>query len=459
MNKETAIEIVCKERPVLKALFERSNEISIQEYYNTTQNTSLQPNTKLIEALVNVTRKRLGGADAHFLKEELSSSYRVGTADHHGPIGHPFFFHNAIIEHILNPERTLIILPCAGVSLGNSSFPRGLLLHDNTGALVRIPFFTSGERNEPVYGKRLSVERMKDIATTHIKKIRITDIQKEKLINVIDQILSKIENESLYEEIITHINKELWSQIVGESYPYIAIDQESIVVEYIRNPKSHNTDFVEILQDTVKIQQYINAYEKVIGAWDTAQHKGSHLFWFRGDKTRIPLWYKNGVLVNERENISITLSNTAELKRLLDNKKLYPTMTLSFTILTGFCGLRTDGGFSQINYLTEMMSLHKKLQKYDIFSETDIPETSVFRGELGVIPFEIGEKVVQATALDILLYAPNDWKRKVLHHVSNATLKEGLEAMLEEFYKITTGKMERIEDLKIPEPLWKYEEE
>lgn len=77
--------------------------------------------------------------------KSLSENYAVSTAEHHGPMGHPFFWQSTILRGIVNPSEAIINLCTSHVSLGNSSYPRGLVFHgDGANAplpYLHIPFF------------------------------------------------------------------------------------------------------------------------------------------------------------------------------------------------------------------------------------------------------------------------------------------------------------------------------
>lgn len=63
----------------------------------------------------------------------LTKNYCISTADHHGPLGHPFFFQSAILRGLVRPDEPIVNLCTSHVSLGNSSYPRGLVVHGVTG--------------------------------------------------------------------------------------------------------------------------------------------------------------------------------------------------------------------------------------------------------------------------------------------------------------------------------------
>jgi len=88
--------------------------------------------------------------------KSLGKNYAVSTAEHHGPMGHPFFWQSTILRGLVNPDEAIINLCTSHVSLGNSSYPRGLVFHgDGENApekYLHLPFFSADKRMSPVFG-------------------------------------------------------------------------------------------------------------------------------------------------------------------------------------------------------------------------------------------------------------------------------------------------------------------
>lgn len=114
-------------------------------------------------------------------------------------------------------------------------------------------------------------------------------------------------------------------------------------------------------------------------------------------------------------------------------------MALTFIILCGFGGLRTDGGFSQINYLKNIFNRLQLLkQKHEVLGEIYTPEPSIFRGEF-ILPYDNG---AQKTPLDIIkntTILTIDYLENIKQYAQKTSLKTAIYGMMDEFYKITIG--------------------
>jgi len=324
------------------------------------------------------------------------------------------------------------------------------------GTLVRIPFFPSSQHRSPVYGMKIHTENMKQHAEKQLTKYAamLSPETNKKLQMIINNIFQRKEI-TTYEIAISHINKELWKLLGQEKKPLITIDQESVVVKYICSEFDKNQAIRALLTDTSVQESFIEYFDGVIGAFDSKKNTGTHLFWYRNDHTRERMYIQDGALISDT-GVRIALTKDY-LIDALTTKKIYPSMALSFIVLCGMEGLRTDGGFSQINYLKKILEQYQKLQKKhsDMFSpNTQNIDPSIFRGEITIAPFRINTKTVQATLLDLLLYAPKDYLYRIKTYSEHIPLTESIYGMMESFYKITTGHTSTISDAPISKPLW-----
>jgi hypothetical protein len=457
MNLKEATEIVCKNRPELARIIKENASTSVCSYYKDTSTAENCSDSLLIEIITDIARERNIDVGSDSIKKTLVNSFRVGTADHHGPLGHPFFFHNTLMEKIIAREHeAIILLPCAGISLDNSSFPRGVLFHAADGTLLRIPFFPSSKHREPVYAMKVSTQAMREYAQRNISKNNQIFSQeiKNKLSQIIESILP--ENETItYEVALSRINERLWNIVDSRETSVITIDQESVVAEYICRSLSKDKMLDALLTNADVQKSFLKHFNGVIGAFDSEKNTGTHLFWYRTEHTREQMYLKQNILVTHTGNkVFLTSEGIIEA---LKTKKMYPSMALSFIILCEFEGLRTDGGFSQVNYLKEI------LERYDeVVKDANGPlnkrrhkiHPSIFRGEITIAPFALGDNTVQATLLDLILYAPTDWKTRIKAYSEKLSLTDSIYGMMESFYKITTGQIVQLSDAPVPEPLW-----
>ncbi len=457
MNLKEATEIVCKNRPELARIIKDNASTSVLSYYTGTAITENSSNSSLVGIIADLAKERSMGVEADIIKKTLISSFHVGTADHHGPLGHPFFFHNTLMEKIIAREHeAIILLPCAGISLDNSSFPRGILFHTSNGTLMRIPFFPSSQHREPVYGMKISTKAMREHAEKSIYKYEnvLSREMKNKLLDVIGIIFPKDET-TTYEIVLSRINEQLWNALTNNETRLVTIGQESVAAEYICRSLGKSKTLDALLTNANVQKSFLKHFDGVIGAFDSHKNTGTHLFWYRTEHTREQMYLRENVLVTHTGN-EVLLTNEGIIEAL-KTKKIYPSMALTFIILCGLEGLRTDGGFSQVNYLKEILERYDKMVENSnglLDERKHTMDPSVFRGELTIAPFALDTNVVQATLLDLILYAPTDWKMRIKTYSEKLSLADSIYGMMESFYKITTGQTVQLPDAPVPEPLW-----
>ena len=88
---------------------------------------------------------------------QLKKNWSVSTADHQGPATHPFFVSAQFLrQRALASSSNLLALtlPCAGISMSNSSFPRGIQFHDEFMREHRLSFVGWRDRNISVYAAK-----------------------------------------------------------------------------------------------------------------------------------------------------------------------------------------------------------------------------------------------------------------------------------------------------------------
>ena len=457
MNLKEATEIVCKNRPELARIIKINASKSVFSYYKETSVAESPNDSSLVEIIADLAEERNMQVNRDTIKKTLLRSFRVGTADHHGPLGHPFFFHNTLMEAVVaRGHEAIILLPCAGISLDNSSFPRGILFHVPNGTLIRIPFFPSSKHREPVYGMKISTQTMRKHAEKSIYKYEnmLSREIKKKLLDIIGIIFPDNET-TTYEIVLSRINEKLWNTLTHNETPVITIDQESVAAEYIYRSLGKNKALDALLTNAEVQKSFLKHFDSVIGAFDSEKNTGTHLFWYRSEHIRERMYIENDRLISETGK-SVLLEKEAIIEALT-TKKIYPSMALSFIILCGLGGLRTDGGFSQVNYLKEILQQYDKMVKDSnglLDERKHKIDSSIFRGEITIAPFMLDMHTVQATLLDLILYTPTDWKVKIKTYSEKLSLTDSIYGMMESFYKITTGQIVQISDAPVPEPLW-----
>lgn len=185
-------------------------------------------------------------------------------------MGHPFFFQSAILRGIVNPEETIVNLCTSHVSLGNSSYPRGMIFHGDgrlaSKEYLTLPFFPASKRMSPVFS--LSSYTQEDIQKYTFKKLtsyfRETLLTEEKYTKIVDflnrfVLHDDIINQQTYSSQITLLNNLAWSEILPDFPPFIPLDAEKIVVDILCEHLQKNTILSQFMC-TIELQPKIEEY-------------------------------------------------------------------------------------------------------------------------------------------------------------------------------------------------------
>lgn len=95
-------EEVFQKKPVLKKLVQDYGDISLFEYaqknYHGSKNVITERKEEFLNFIYHYTTSRFGDTMGHQVRDSLEKEYCVSTAEHHGPLGHSFFFQSAILR-------------------------------------------------------------------------------------------------------------------------------------------------------------------------------------------------------------------------------------------------------------------------------------------------------------------------------------------------------------------------
>ncbi|MEI6711607.1 MAG: hypothetical protein WCK88_05490 [bacterium] len=110
--------------PSLKNLLATHGSISLFDYarghYHGFQNDSPVSQSRKEEFLSFMSDyvvQRHGIEMAESVVNAFSKNYAVSTAEHHGPMGHPFFFQSTLLRAITQPELPVVNFATSHVSL------------------------------------------------------------------------------------------------------------------------------------------------------------------------------------------------------------------------------------------------------------------------------------------------------------------------------------------------------
>lgn len=464
MTPEEVRQTVFQHKPVFATILREKGSSSLLQYFS--ENLTLPPvqnplrQAALVNAVQKLVGKLLGQSVATSVAAQLQKHYYVSTADHHGPLSHPFFLNGTLVQALANQaagEKNIIALACGGISLNNSSFPRGLLFHDRELREQRLPFFSLKYRHQPMYGcpayARPAGKQL--LATLNHLGLPAADVE------TLTHFLKKTygtENvfaPSLYADQVTITNYALWKQIPGqENTNLIYLQQEDVAVELLLTHHLQTSTIINQLifnPDTRKV--FEKYFEGIIGAFSTKDHKGTYLFWALKDGLRQPLELKNGELVTSTGDYRLELHPEA-VTLALEQKTIMPSMALTFIILSFYHGLTCGGGFSQVNYLTDLRNAYEQFLKEIEAPQTEIADiqvrrTDYFSGE--IILATLGNKTnrVPATSLDLILYANAGLPETLSDQAAKTSLATAIDGMMPEYYKIITGRQVEL-DKPIP---------
>jgi hypothetical protein len=202
---------VLEKRPVLKEIMAKRGDKNLfdyaKEYISVNLNNPIRfRQDELISTFKEEVAKRLGDEVAEGAAKQLENYYFVSTTDHHGPLLHPFFLSGNLVEAAPYFEmddpllKYVIVLPCANVSLNNSSYPRGIIFNSCVNGKIqmhRIPFFPANVRLSPVYNFRPytkeDMDRFRSLLRAEVRDNNLPQEEALKVQKIVDEIYDQPE--------------------------------------------------------------------------------------------------------------------------------------------------------------------------------------------------------------------------------------------------------------------------
>lgn len=469
---------VMKQKPVLDEIIKKYGDKKLYEYaldYIDVNQDPIITNRKkeFLETFEKEVTRTLGKEVAQCAKRQLERFYYVSTADHHGPICHPFFISSNLITsapYFEYPDPLLenvIVLANSNVSLNNSSFPRGLVFHtkaDGGKQLQKIAFSPSQNKLSPVFNypayTKDDIERMKKQLLTKARERIILDDEAEKIISIVDELYNTSDALSCanYSDQITKTNFLLWRKFFkpheNDCPDLLYLEIESLVNQLILDHHLNKHTVVNhFLFDEEYYPLILKYFEDVSGAFSIKKKIGTYLFWGlpKGSKYRLQLWKKGNKLESDDGSYSIELTPEA-IRAGIEKKELVPSMMLSHVIISFYYGVKALGGFSQVNYLTFMKNAYIKMQtdrgNYKSVRVAAQSQTKELCGDVTLAFLETDDKfMTPASGLDLILYGTDHTWSDFLEMSKKVSLEEALNPMMPEFYRIIYSESERTEDL------------
>lgn len=476
---EQLVEKVLEKRPVLREIIQKRGKKNLYEYAKDYINVNLNPpiqqrQDEFIGTFEAEVKRLLGSRVAKEAADQLAAHYYVSTADHHGPVTHPFFINSNLLtaapffEHSDSVLKNVIVLACGSVSLNNSSWPRGLLFNTYTKGKIqtqRLSFFPAKDRLCPVFNYRAYTKEDIERARGFLKDmIQLGDVHAEEGGHVealLDEIYLRPEvlDSEDFSDQVTKTNFHLWKKFFGPKYQndapnLIYLEQESLVSKLLINYHLFaDTTITHLLLDPdydSLIQMY---FEGIMGAFDRKSKYGTYLFWAlpKGAKYRVQMWKEGNKLVTEDGSYSIELKPEV-IQKALESKEIIPSMMLCYIVLAFYYGLKCLGGFSQVNYLTFMKNAYIKMQadrgNYRSIEVCARSQTKEMGGDF-TLAFMGGPngELVPATGLDLILYGDEQTWPSLVEQSKVVSLEEGVYSLMPEFYRILYLETERDPEL------------
>lgn len=472
-------EKVLAKRPVLQTMLAKRGSKKLLDYANEYVDVNLPPTipfrqAELLEVMEKQITHRFGLEAAESAIAQLKEFYFVSTADHSGPLTHPFFVNSnlltaaSMISHDKAVLNNVICLSCANIAYNNSSFPRGLFFHNYLNNQVnthRLPFLSAKPTPHSIYAMQPytleGVKKVYSLLKEEMHAGKLEPEQYEQVCTIVKEIYEKpevLECKS-YCEQVGKTNFKLWQKFFeasGVQLPsLIFLEQEALVVELLTKYHLHQDTILNHMLFDSRYEPFIdNYFEDIFGSFSRKDSTGTYLFWAlpKGERENLQLWRKGNYLVSKDEKYKIEL-HPEVIKDAMARKELIPGLLLNFCTLSFYYGLKCLGGFNQINYLTLMknnyIKMNADLGNYRSIEICARAQTREMNDGLSVAFMEYGDnkELMLASGLDLILYGNKDSWSAIMEIMKNITLEEAFNPILPEIYRITYDKQEWEEDL------------
>ncbi len=353
---ESMKEAVFEKRPHLGHISKIFGELSLLDYakknIKESAFASLPPRKEVADTLSLLVTPILGRTVSAHVANYLKHYRYVSAVDHHGPLTLPSFVHGNIVQAQANKdlgESVVLVLSTGGVSLDNSSFPRGLTSHDASGQEVHLPILSLKHRHKSVFA-------VKAYAKKEIKKFLLKAAA----------ILPGALFQKIYADKKVFSFLRYWEQVTRTNYflfqllpSFSKTDFVSVPIEIVTSKlllKSHmkkSSELGRIFFDPVWRQAYLKASDGIAGAYTSATQKGTELFWRLKDGRREQLFVRGDTLRNEQGDFSVKLVPKA-VAASLKKQEIFPSYALCLITTSFWGGLVCGGGYSQVDYLSEL---------------------------------------------------------------------------------------------------------
>lgn len=446
----SALNPLLQKLPYLKHLVDTYGDMSVFDYatthYSWTRDDSalfLERKKEFLGIIGSYISWKFDQNMAATVSASLSKNYAVSTAEHHGPLWHPFFFQSALLRGIVHPDEAIINLCTSHVSLGNSSYPRGIVFHgDGINAPVEylhLPFFPASKRMSPVFGlwnytKESLLKCAYPKIHTYLSDKIITEETYEKIGDFLKNFAlhETVLNATYYSEQITLLNNLWWQHLFPDLPVFIPLDAEDIVREILIIHIEKNTAIAQLVTDE-KIQSMIEQYfDGISCCFERKNKQWTYLFWYLDEQNnRHGLWRERDELVSTDGDFRVRLEASSLLSCLVA-WNIIPSGLLVYTILSCYYGLKCFWGFSQGDYLPKIQRAYKNImQNIDWAQMYTNEQAAILNEDIVFLHENVGQI---STALDIYRHW-NGNRIEMLYLTQKVTMRKSLEQMTSEILR------------------------
>lgn len=378
--RQKLFQLVSTKRPVLDEILCKHGNSTLAEYCGLFANYS--PHSEfaaerqaIAQIVYNETVALFDQPKAEAVAQSLYESPVINTGDHHGPLTHPILVGGNLLfalPYILNRDvnKELITLSFGNVPLNNTTYPRGLLLSDKDGDdSVKIPLFGDKQKQSSVCTLNNVLPDRQQTVDDQLRKLIKRGVISESKAGVIRRLVSLVTTDTVsatYAQQVTKMNNVIWAGMFAEVAPKLTTLQvETLVMKRLEQLLDMRDPMITgLIEDFTLRNDIKQSFDGVPGAWSQKENSGSFLFWGTDNKGRlVQLQENNGALVGDGTEIRLTATGISEA---IEQKKIVPTMFMSFYILAFRSGFKCYGGFMQTDYLTTMQECWEKvLSKHD----------------------------------------------------------------------------------------------
>ncbi len=476
---------IWKRRPILGSILRRHGAAVLFDYTRDFIDVNPVPalearRPELVAVASELIAERLGSGMAESVSRQLLKFPLVSTADHHGPIDHPFWVNANIITALpffKHPDpdlKHIVVFSFASVSMNNAStYPRGILFHggaEGEGDLMRLPILPDRLKMGVVYGTRSFTRE--DLYKAESQMARqekaglIGPRRRTRLCELLEccfgakDVLAAPD----FNTQITRINHHLWPRLFHVAHTdaclhhgsaqrmpgLVYVDIETLVTRlFLRHHVERPDSLVHrLLFDRRFMALMPKHFDGIPGAFSASSAWGTYLFWGideKGHRLRLRLKKDSLVSLDGRLNFAWTPEAIAAALR---EKKIFPGMMLCYLVVALYYGMKCLGGFCQVNDLT--LTKHAwaaLLREVGLKAEAEAflnVQTKELGGDGMVLSYLRTQRgITPATGIDMALSPGSTTYENYVALSRRVTLDEMMAPMLPEMYTVLYASDER----------------